>query len=133
MAIPKRVWSNNRIVWHDKKYIVYLKDWKLQYQDEKWLWHEVWATDYMTRDELTALESAEAIVAELNKDALGYLEYLKWINHAGEVSEWWVMIAVLVDGENPTIYVKYDNTYGLLLEGEVGIPLNTWLPSPINW
>lgn len=44
MAIPQRVWTNKktvRVKWDDKlRSQVYLKDWKLQYQDAGWHWND---------------------------------------------------------------------------------------------
>lgn len=70
MAIPKRVRSNKRIVWHDKKFQVYQKDGKLMYQD-RGIWKEAVVT-LLSYEEIMALSEPQDKVDELNKAPLPY-------------------------------------------------------------
>ena len=76
MSIPKRVRSDKRIVWHDSNFQVYLRDNKLQYQDKKWLRHEL-GESLLTYEQLMELENDAARLQELNRYPAAYYEELQ--------------------------------------------------------
>ncbi len=71
MAIPKRVRSNKRIVWHDKQFQVYQKGDKLMYQD-RWVWQEI--VELLSYEEIMALSDSQTRIDELNKAPVEYYE-----------------------------------------------------------
>lgn len=95
MAIPKRVWSNKRVVWHDEQFQVYQKDGKLQYQDRKGLWHEVGWWELLSYEEIIAMSREDRITA-LNKAPVEYLEKF--------TAEWKMSGNALVDD----LYTQWD-------------------------
>ena len=83
MSIPKRVRSDKRIVWHDGKYQVYLKDNKLMYQNDKWIWLEI-EGELLSYDELMSITDVQLLLTELNKYPLRYFETLTDDGHMME-------------------------------------------------
>lgn len=81
MAIPKRVRSDKRIVWHKWKFQVYLKNDVLQYQDEKGLRKEI--LPLMSYEEILGMSWWKVRCEELNKYPFDYFEKFD--------SEWYIV------------------------------------------